>query len=376
MPNVSANDPSPGALRLPSPGRRGLARYAATAIFLVATFLFVRRLLLVLFLSAKILGYGSALNAWEGPVDRQTVIHDGISVDIYRGPNSVSPILIVHGVNPTGKDSLDLVRISEGLAQTGYEVFVPDLIHLKKQHLRPEDANSVKSVFQFIGRDAGIACFSYGCGPALIAAANADIRNKVRFAVDFGGYYDIREALEFTVTGPETPVAYSKWVYLAANSDLLADPDEQERVRKIAEKRMAGAAVDSEGEENLSAEARGLLDIFSAASPNDFRAKLNVTPESFQKTLDALSPSHYVDGLRAPLILVHLVHDPSIPAQQSIELAEVARARGIDHRLTLLQMYGHTYPTLPELGFASIIDFYIPETVRFLGVINHVIAIR
>lgn len=353
-----------------------MIRAIAAAAILVLGFFLVRRLLLVLFLSGKILGYGSALNAWEGAVDRRTVIHDGISIDIYRGPNPVSPILIVHGVNPTGKNSLDLIRISEGLAQTGYEVFVPDLIHLKKQHLRPEDAGSVKSAFQFIGRDAGIACFSYGCGPALIAAAHADIRDKVRFAFDFGGYYDIREALEFTVTGPETTIAYSKWVYLAANSDLLTDPGEQERVRRIAETRLAGKTVDSGDEENLSAEARGLLNIFSAASPGDFRAKLNATPESFQKTLDALSPSHYVDGLRAPLILVHLAHDPSIPAEQSIELAEVARTRGIDHRLTLLQVYGHTYPTLPELGFASIIDFYIPEALRFLGVINHVIAIR
>ena len=353
-------------------GRKTFAGIAAVVVFLV-----LRRFLLVVFLTAKILGYPGALNAWEGAVDRRTIAHDGIPVDIYRGPNSTSPILIVHGVNPTGKNSLDLIRISEGLAQVGYEVFVPDLAHLKKQHLRPEDADSVRSVFQFIGRDAGIACFSYGCGPALIAASHADIRNKVRFAVDFGGYYDIRELLEFTVTEPENPIAYSKWVYLAANSDLLSDKTEQERVRLIAEKRLAGGAGDSKkDEENLSPEATGLLSIFSATTSADFRTKLAATPESFQKTLDALSPSHYVDGLRAPLVLIHLAHDPSIPAKQSIELAEVARARGIDRRLTLLQMYGHTYPALPEPGFASIIDFYIPEAVRFLGVIDHVIAIR
>lgn len=364
-----------GSTRTTRPDRNSI-RHLAAAAALVLGFLLVRRFLLVLFLSAKILGHGDPLNAWKGAVDRRTVVHEGISIDIYRGPNSVSPILIVHGVNPTGKNSLDLIRISEGLAQTGYEVFVPDLIHLKKQHLRPEDAGSVKSVFEFIGKDAGIACFSYGCGPALIAAAHANIREKVRFVVDFGGYYDIREALEFTVTGPVSPIAYSKWVYLAANSDLIADESSREQVRKIAEQRLAGGAIDSGEEKNLSAEARGLLSIFSATSPGDFRAKLAATPKSFQQTLDSLSPSHYVDGLRAPLILIHLAHDPSIPARQSIELAEVARARGIDSRLTLLQMYGHTYPTLPELGFASIAGFYIPEAARFLGVINHVISIR
>jgi hypothetical protein len=342
----------------------------------VAAFFIARRALLVLFLSAKILGYEGWLNAWRGAVDRETVVHLGIPVDIYRGPYSTSPILIVHGVNPTGKNSLDLIRVSEGLAQAGYEVFVPDFVHLKKQHLRPEDAASVRSVFQFIGRDAAIACFSYGCGPALIAASHADIREKVRFLVDFGGYYDIRKALEFTVTGPETPIAYSKWVYLAANADFLSDYGEQERIRAIAQRRLAGDLTHVTSEEPFSAEARGLLAIFSATTPEDFRARLADSSQKLQETLDALSPSHYVDGLRAPLILIHLAHDPSIPAEQSIELAEVARARGIDNRLTLLQMYGHTHPTLPAVGLISIVDLYIPEAMRFLGVINHVLAIR
>ena len=102
----TANEPSPGASRLPSPGGRGFI----AAIFGIVIFLIVRRALLVLFLSGKILGYGGALNAWEGPVARQTVIHDGIPIDIYRGPNSTSPILIIHGVNPTGKNSLDLAH--------------------------------------------------------------------------------------------------------------------------------------------------------------------------------------------------------------------------------------------------------------------------
>src|SRR5690349_9915793 len=137
--------------------QRKHGRKVVAVIIAVAAFFVLRRFLLVLFFSAKILGYSDALNAWEGPVDRQTVMHDGMPIDIYRGRNSTSPILIVHGVNPTGKNSLDLIRISEGLAQSGYEVFVPDLVHLKKQHLRPEDAASVRSGFQYIGRDAGIA---------------------------------------------------------------------------------------------------------------------------------------------------------------------------------------------------------------------------
>jgi dipeptidyl aminopeptidase/acylaminoacyl peptidase len=99
-------------------------------------------------------------------------------------------------------------------------------------------------------------------------------------------------------------------------------------------------------------------------------------PEFFKQWLVELSPSHYVNGLRAPLILIHAAHDPSIPAQQSLELAEAARAHGIESRLTILQMYGHTYPALPKPSVASIFGFYIPEVARFLAVINHVLAMR
>ena len=138
---------------------------------------------------------------------------------------------------------------------------------MKRLHIRAEEAGNIKTVFKAIGRDAGVACFSYGCGPALVAASDPEIQNHVRFGIAFGGYFDIREALEHVVTGRETPTAYLKWAYLAANSDLVTDETDQSRVRKIAE--TLGASND-----DLSPVARSLLDVFSAATPEDFRARL------------------------------------------------------------------------------------------------------
>src|SRR5262245_272627 len=209
-------------------------KWAAIPFLLLFGLLFLRRALLVVFLALKILGYSSALDRWKGPVRHETVEHAGIPIDIYTGARAYSPLLIVHGVNPTGKNSLDLIRISEGLAQVGYQVFVPDFVEMRRQHLQPEEAAHIRAVFQFIGKDAAIACFSYGCGPAMIAAADAGIRDHVRFALAFGGYFDIRETLEFVVTGPETPIGYLKWVYLGANSDLVPEDSAQTRLRTIA----------------------------------------------------------------------------------------------------------------------------------------------
>src|SRR5213593_1192085 len=205
-----------------------------TPFFLLLLFLFLRRSPLIVFLALKILGHTEALDAWKGAVRHETVEHAGIPIDVYGSEHSDSSILIVHGVNPTGKNSLDLVRISEALAQVGFAVYVPDFAEMKKQHLRPEEAANIKTVFRSIGRDAAIACFSYGCGPALVAAADPEIRDRVRVAVAFGGYYDLRETLEYVITGPESPIAYLKWVYLGANSDLVADESDRQQLRKLA----------------------------------------------------------------------------------------------------------------------------------------------
>ena len=321
------------------------------------------------------MGPSQALDAWKGAVRHETVTHAGLPVDVYGEPSS-SPLLIVHGVNPTGKNSLDLVRISEALAQVGYQVFIPDFAEMKKLHLQPEEVDRIRSVFQFIGKESGIACFSYGCGPALIAAANPDLRNHVRFVIAFGGYFDIREALEFVITGPTTSVAYLKWFYLRENSDLASDETDRPPLRTIAEHHLYGTPLESNVADKLSPEAKSLLDVFTATTPAEFRARLNAAPQSLQRRLDALSPAAYVGQMKAPLLLIHGMNDPVIPSEQSVELAAAARRNGLNYSLTLLRIYGHVAPTLPDVSMTSFFSFYLPETIRFLWVVNRVVGLR
>src|SRR5262249_13439559 len=168
------------------------------------------------------------------------------------------------------------------------------------------------------------------------------------------------------------PIGYLKWVYLGANSDLIVDEADRSRLRAIAERRGGEKSLE---DEKLSPEGKALLDIFSASTPEDFRARLDAGPKNLRVRLDGLSPSRFIQQMRAPLILVHGINDPVIPAQQSIEFAEAARARGLSYSLTLLRMYGHVNPLLPKIGPTSLLGFYIPETFRFLRVVNHVIAV-
>ena len=63
-------------------------------------------------------------------------------------------------------------------------------------------------------------------------------------------------------------------------------------------------------------------------------------------------------------------------AEKMAPVIMAARAKGIDHTLTLLQMYGHTTPLWREAGVDGVFGYYIPETFRFLRIVNHVIAMR
>jgi pimeloyl-ACP methyl ester carboxylesterase len=322
---------------------RRLLVAVACGVFLL---LFLRRALLVSFLALKLAGYPAALDSWKGAVHHRSVEHAGIPIDIYGDDAFPSALLIVHGVNPTGKNSLDLVRIADGLAQSGFEVYVPDFAEMRKVHLTPAESLNIRNTFELIGRDAGIACFSYGCGPAMAAAADADIRDHVRFILAFGGYFDIREALEFLVTGPEPPVAYAKWAYLTANPDLAADEIGRERIARL----------------------------FAAQTPGEFRARFSDLPHSTQARLAALSPATFLAQLKAPLILVHGMDDPVIPSSQSVEFDRAARAKGLNSSVTLLRMYGHVNPVRPGFDVSSLIGFYLPDAFRLLRVVNRLVG--
>ena len=187
----------------------GLAAQALLAIVLAV--LLVRVLLVGAFV-AKILGRNDYLDGWKGAVSRQTTTIAGIVSDNYsRNSNAGFPVVIVHGVNTTGKDNLDIVRVAQSFAQVGFQVIVPDLTRMKEQAVSRQDAEDVLKVLESVGGNVGIVCISYGCGPALIAAADADVRYRVQFVVTFAGFFDMVSQLRFLVTAPENPLGYDKW---------------------------------------------------------------------------------------------------------------------------------------------------------------------
>ena len=325
--------------------------------------------------SAQILGYGGFVAWRQAPVSKTAVTIGHMQADVYTSSRSRSPLLLVHGVNDTGKNSPEIKPIAEAFADAGFRVAAPEFTRLTRQNVTPEDIDDVVSAFDWLGGDAGIVCASYGCGPALIAASRSEIRDRVRFVVSFGGYFDLTDQLRYIVTDQQdATLAYSKWRYMAANADLMdTDDDRRELIAFAGERGSRPKEEWTLSADRLGRGARPMVALFESRNSAEFGVRLGTFPR-LRDRIERLSPSRYIQGIRARLIIVHIASDPSIPSYQSVQLAEAANAHGIPHSLTLLNMYGHTRPVWPAVGIRSLFGFYAPEAIRFGSVVNEILG--
>jgi hypothetical protein len=350
-----------------------MRRQIALAVMVFTGAFFVYQLAFLASASAKLLGRSYPFDLWWGPISRSTIHVDDIPVDVYSGPKSHLPVLVVHGVNQNGKDSPEIRSVAEGLAGAGYRVFVPELVRMARQNVTPQDIDDLSLVFKAVIADGGILCASYGCGPALIAASRPDIRDRVRFIVTYGAYFDFTGTLRFIITSPPSPMAYSKWVYMAANADLVSDQSDRMSLLRIACQRENLAPEQWElDSEILGPEGEAMLRLFESRAAGEFDERLAAVPR-LKDRITRLSPSNYFDGIRSPLVILHMQTDPSIPSEESLRLAKVARARGLSVSVIILNMYGHTKPEWPQLGIRSAFTFYLPEGVKAIWAVRQIL---
>ncbi len=64
-------------------------------------------------------------------------------------------------------------------------------------------------------------------------------------------------------------------------------------------------------------------------------------PEKDAEALKKLSPTTYLDRVKAPLLIIQGVDDPRVPAGEAIQIQEALEARGVLSKLILLEGEGH-----------------------------------
>lgn len=270
-------------------------------------------------------------------------------------------IVLVPGVVPAGKDDRRLVALARTLARLRFAVLVPDLVGLRQYRVRAGDVREVADAFRHLrerpelpaqGR-AGIAGFSYGAGPVILAAVEQDIRDEVGFVVALGGYYDLRTIVTYFTTGYYRhdkagtwqhldPHTYAKWVFTLSNTDLLERAGDRGALRSYAAEMIMDEDlfVAPTSPKGLAPDARNFLALLENRDPNQVLALIERLPPRILNELNGIDPAaHDLSGMQAQVILVHGRGDNIIPYTESVALAK-ALPPG-QARLFLIEGFAH-----------------------------------
>lgn len=286
--------------------------------------------------------------------------------DLYiPGELPLAGIVLVPGVAARGKDDPRLVVFATTLARARFLVLVPDLPNLRALRVRAEDAQNVADAFSHLlsrpefptrGR-AGIGAFSYAVGPAVLAALEPRIHERVDFVLGVGGYYDLEQVITFFTTGYFQkqgewhylePNRYGKWVFVLGNAERLSDPHDRSAFRAMAKRRLNDphARIDDLSR-RLTSEGQALLALLENRDQVRTPALIDGLPAAIRADIEALNLANKdLSRLRARLILLHGTDDAIIPYTESVALAAAA----LPERAELFLIDGLAHVDVRPLG--------------------------
>src|SRR5262249_24754624 len=203
-----------------------------------------------------------ASDAWLGrvlpdPVRHEIVIETRgrtIPADVYRLPTSRGALVLVHGLSRAGRRHPELVRLARLLAQHGLLVVVPEFAGAAAFRLAGGEGAAVGAALRYALREggaAGIAGFSFGGGPALLAAASYP---DLPLVASFGGYADLRDVVTYVTTGVHSfggegyvqrQQEYNRWKLLALLVSFVEGDRDRALLETIAHRKLDDPAVDT-----------------------------------------------------------------------------------------------------------------------------------
>ena len=273
-----------------------------------------------------------------------------------------------------------------------FAVLTPDLSGYRELEIRPDQIREVADAFRYLveheelapaGR-AGIGAFSFAVGPAVLAALEQDIRDRVRFVFGVGAYHDLRHAIRFFTTGffeedGELRSAefseYGRLVFAKSVQDQLRDPTDRATLEAMVEAKMKNPAADlSALAGGLGPEGQSVYRLLTNADPDRTPALISGLPEETVAMIDALTLADKdLHALRARLILVHGKNDELIPYTESIALAGAA-APSRSRVIIVNHALGHVDLRFSGLLSAQFWTQELPDAFRVLRAVARVHA--
>ena len=276
--------------------------------------------------------------------------------DVYRIPDGEprAAVLLFLGANAAGRDDEDVVNLGNALARGGFAVMFHWSPTMALQHnIDSVEIDNLVRAFQFLeqqdwvdSKRVGIGGFCVGASFSLVAAADPRISDRVRFVNAFGPYFDAEDLLLQVVTrsrlyqGVRTPWQPDSLTLEVFANELIETVDDMADIDLLTKKYLTGELRDGQPATSAGQTVDRLLEGVSLGEAAGLYATL---PEEFREAMDQISPSRYVDDIKAELLVLHARDDELVPSAESRRLSEAMADRG-DVRYTELLSFDHVRP--------------------------------
>ncbi len=303
-------------------------------------------------------------------------------------------IVLVPGAVQAGKDDPRLIAFATTWSRLGFAVLVPELTGYRDLRIDVHNVPEVVAAFQYLRErpelpplsQVGIVAISYAAGPAVLAALDDSIRERVRFVLAIGGYYDLRSAVRYFTTGYFVdegverhiqPDEYGQLVMAKTAAAHLRDAKDVAIIDAMVEAKLSDPQAEiARLASNLGPEGLSVYRLATNRNPAAVPRLIAALPGEVLATVDALTlRGKDLTRLRAQVILVHGKSDTLVPYTESKALARALSPKQA-HLFVLEHVLAHV-----ELSIGSVLSkrFWsedLPDAYRLYRAVRLLLAYR
>ena len=320
---------------------------------------------------------------------------DAIPADLYA-PAAGDPgpaLILVNGVEVTGRRHPVLVAFAESLARAGFVVLAPEQLGNAAYRLVDRDPDALVAGFEFLARQPEVdpkriafVGVSTGGSLSLVAAADPRIADDVAFVATIGSYYSLATLLQAATTGTILDdgslrsFSPHRYVWGVARNTLVSHlPDSNDQ--RLLYDLFPGGSPEPDADalaridlDDLTASGRAVYELFVNRDPRQASYRIRRMEAHLPLSLDALSPVGVADGIQTQVRMLHDLGDTYIPSSESERLlrrlgprqAQLTQTDVLEHALLdevqlspdfllgtfapgMLSMFGFTFAALHSL---------------------------